>query len=425
MNIEPNYKNKKKYKTAKYPIRQPIYLTGLIWVLSKFALIGKKYKIEKINMDGLKPPYMLLSNHMSFLDFELVAMGTGTHRVNNVVNIDGFYQRAWLLEWIGSIATRKFTMDLHLIKSIRKVLERGDVLGMYPEARYSPCGVLSYLPDSLGALIKKNKKPVVVVVHKGNYLCSPFWDFRRKRKVPLHTTFTQVLTPEQIEEKSVEEINEIVRNAMWYDEYRYQKENGILITEKYRAEGLHRILYQCPHCKTESKMDSKGTEIFCKECGKRWILNEDGSLSAKEGETEFSHIPDWFEWERKNVEAEVESGEYHYEDEVDNYSLPRTWKFEKLGKARLVHDINEGFILEGEYRGEKYYIQRKPLQINSLHVEYDYFRIRRADCIDISTENDSFYCYPTKENVITKLAFATEAIYQKSLREKRNKQNKA
>lgn len=419
MNIEPNYKNKKKYKTAKYPIRQPIYLTGLIWVLSKFALMGKKYKVEKIGMDGLKPPYMLLSNHMSFLDFELVAMGTGLDRVNSVVNIDGFYQRAWLLEWIGAIATRKFTMDLHLIKSINKVLKRGDVLAMYPEARYSPCGVLSYLPDSLGALIKKNKMPVVVVVHRGNYLCSPFWDFRRKRKVPLHTTFTKVLTPEEIEQKTAAEINEIVRTAMQYDDYRYQKENGIRITEKYRAEGLHRILYQCPHCKAESKMDSEGTEIFCKECGKRWFLNEDGSLTAKEGETEFSHIPDWFEWERKNVEAEVESGAYHYEDEVDNYSLPRTWRFEKLGKAKLIHDIEEGFILEGEYRGEKYRIQRKPLQINSLHVEYDYFRIRRADCIDISTENDSFYCYPSKENVITKLAFATEAIYQKSLREKR------
>jgi AcrR family transcriptional regulator len=121
------------------------------------------------------------------------------------------------------------------------------------------------------------------------------------------------------------------------------------------------------------------------------------------------------------LNREVESGEYHYEDEVDNYSLPRTWKFEKLGKAKLIHDIEEGFILEGEYRGEKYRIQRKPLQINSLHVEYDYFRIRRADCIDISTENDSFYCYPSKQNVITKLAFATESIYQKSLREKRNK----
>ena len=32
-NIDVNYKNKKRYKTAKYPIRQPLYLTGLIWVL--------------------------------------------------------------------------------------------------------------------------------------------------------------------------------------------------------------------------------------------------------------------------------------------------------------------------------------------------------------------------------------------------------
>ena len=64
MNIDVNYKNKKRYKTAKYPIRQPIYLMLLIWVLSKMMLIGKKYKVEKINMEGLKPPYMILSNHM-------------------------------------------------------------------------------------------------------------------------------------------------------------------------------------------------------------------------------------------------------------------------------------------------------------------------------------------------------------------------
>ena len=63
MDIEVNYKNKKRYKTAKYPIRQPKILTALIWVLSRFALIGKKYKVEKINMEGLKPPFIMLSNH--------------------------------------------------------------------------------------------------------------------------------------------------------------------------------------------------------------------------------------------------------------------------------------------------------------------------------------------------------------------------
>ena len=52
-----NYKNPKKYKTAKYPIRQPWYLTWLIWILSKIMLMTKKHTVEKINMEGLKPPY--------------------------------------------------------------------------------------------------------------------------------------------------------------------------------------------------------------------------------------------------------------------------------------------------------------------------------------------------------------------------------
>ena len=93
---------------------------------------------------------------------------TKLQRVNTVVSIDGYYRRPWLLELIGGIATRKFTMDLHLIKSINKVLKRGDILSMYPEARYSPCGVRSYLPESLGKIVKMNKVPVVAVVHHGN-----------------------------------------------------------------------------------------------------------------------------------------------------------------------------------------------------------------------------------------------------------------
>ena len=415
MTIDVNYKNKKRYNTARYPIRQPLALTYLIWVLSRCALIGKKWKVEKINMEGLKPPYMMLSNHMYFIDFELAAMGTGGHRINNVMSIDGYYRRPWLIELIGGICTRKYTMDLHLVKSINKVLKRGDVLSMYPEARYSPCGVLSYMPDSLGKLVKMNKVPVVAVVHHGNHLHSPFWNFRKKRKVPLHTTMTQILTAEQIKAMTVEEINAALREALWYDDYQYQKDNGIRITEPYRAEGLHKVLYQCPACGKEHEMASEGTELFCKACGKRWNLNEDGSLSALSGETEFPHVPDWFFWERSQVEQQIEEGTYSFEDEVEVFSMPRCWKFEKLGKAKLRHSIEEGWILEGHYNGEDYYIHRRPNQTNSLHIEYDYCYIRPEDCVDISTENDSFYCYPlTRTDVVTKLAFATEILYERS-----------
>ncbi len=415
MNILPDYKNKKKYKTAKYPIRQPIYLTLLIWVLSFFALLFKRHKVEKVNMEGLKPPYFMLSNHMSFIDFELAALGTFPHRVNNVVNIDGYHKRAWLMEWIGAICTRKFTMDIHLIKSIRKVLERGDVLGLYPEARYSPVGITSYIPESLGMLVKKNRVPVVAVLHRGNHLLSPAWNFRKKRKVPLYTTLTQILTTEDIDKMSVPEINEKIRNALSYNEYEYQKENGILIKEKYRAEGLHKILYTCPECGKEA-MASEGAEIFCTECKKRWTLLEDGGIKANYGNTRFDSVPLWFEWERKIVEKEVEQGIYRFEDEVEVYSMPRTNGFVSLGDARLTHDPEKGFVLKGVYNDKEYIITRAPLQTNSLHVEYDWFRIKCDDCIDISTEDDSFYCYfKTKKNVVTKLALATEVIYQKQM----------
>ncbi len=410
--MDVNYKNKKRYKTAKYPIRQPLFFVGLIWVLSKILLCGKKYKLEKINMEGLKPPYMILSNHQQFIDFEICAMGTFPHRVNNVVNIDGYYRRPWLLELIGSICTRKFTTDIHLIRSINKVLKSGDILCMYPEARYTPCGTSAYLPDSLGMLVKMNKVPVVCVNHHGNYLHTPFWDYKRTRKVPMHATMTQVLTAEDVKSMTAEEINEAIKKALTYNEYEYQRENGILIKEPYRAEGLHKVLYQCPHCMTESKMNSKGSEIFCEECQKRWRLNEDGTLSALEGETEFLTPPEWFNWEREQVEKQIENGEYSFFDEVEVYSMPRCWNFEKLGKATLSHDPERGFVLKGHYNGEDYLIERAPLQTNSLHVEYDFGKIKPVlDCIDISTENDSFYCYPTKKNVITKLGFATEIIF--------------
>ena len=414
MDIEVNYKNKKRYKTAKYPLHQGKFWTGLIWVLSRFALIGKKYKVEKVNMEGVTAPYMLLSNHMHFIDFELAAMATWPYPVSNVVSIDGYVIKGFLLEWIGAIATRKFTTDIHLVKSIRHVLKRGDILAMYPEARYTPCGTLAFLPDSLGKLIKMNKVPVVAVVHHGNHLYAPFWDFRHKRKVPMHTVFTKILDPEQIEKMSVQEINETLRKALAYDEYQYQKDNGILITEPFRAEGLHKVLYQCPHCGQEFHMHSEGAEIFCDACGKRWLWQEDGYLKATEGETEFDHIPDWFAWERQQVSDQIDRGEYGFSEEVEVFSLPRVWRYIPLGKATLTHDMQTGWTLKGHYRGEDYHINRQCAQTNSLHVEYDFGPLKSKDFVDISTENDSFYCHITTPGMITKLGFATEELYLRS-----------
>ncbi len=409
--MDVNYKRTRYYNTAKPPLRPSLFVTALVRALSGCLLLGKQHTVEKVNMEGLKPPYILLSNHMSFVDFALVSHAAWPHRVNSVANIEGYYRRPWLMRLMGCICTRKFVNDVNLVRSIRKVLQRGDILCLYPEARLTPSGTTCFLPQSLGKLVKLNKVPVVVAIHRGNYLHRPIWNYSKRCKVPLHTTMTQLLSAQQVEELSVDEINTALRQALQYDDYRYWQQSGIRITEPWRAEGLHQVLYQCPHCLAESRMACSGSEIYCTACGKRWLLREDGRLQAQDGDTEFDHVPDWYDWQRRQVRRQIEAGEYFFEDEVDVYSLPGCYRYVPLGKARLRHDPQEGYVLEGSYNGQAYRIQRRPGTINSVHVEYDFEHGRPGECIAISTPNDSFYCFMTQPNMVTKLNLATEELY--------------
>ena len=424
MNEVLNYieypENVEKYDTSKPPIRQKKLYKNLVYFLSNvfLSVIRAGYTIEKINMEGLKPPYILLSNHMQIMDFCVSFKAVHPYRISNIATLDGYVGMVGIMENLGSICKRKFTTDLSLVRSCRKVLhEYGDVLCMYPEARYSPIGTLSIIPDAVGKLVKSNKVPLVIMVHHGNYLNAPFWDFRQYRKVPFYATMKQVLTAEEVQQKSADEINEIIRKEMEYDEHRWQKENNIRITESFRAEGLHKVLYQCPHCKTESKMNSQGIHLFCEECGKKWEMTELGEMKALEGETEFSHIPDWFEWERTNVRQQILDGTYKFEDDVHVQSLPGV-EFIDLGEGKITHDFENGFVLTGHYNGHDYRIQRNPKDMYSLHVEYAYKKLGKIDCFDVSVKDDSFYCIPTKKDVVTKLGFATEEMF-KIITEKR------
>ena len=101
-------------------------------------------------MKGLKPPYLLLCTHHAFIDFMVTTAAIFPHRANYVVAIDGFIGREWLLRQVGGICKRKFTSDLTLVRQIERVIGNGDVLALYPEARYSLIGTTAVLPNSLG-----------------------------------------------------------------------------------------------------------------------------------------------------------------------------------------------------------------------------------------------------------------------------------
>ena len=396
------------------PVRTKWYLRPLTYLLSAPDVAKHKSIITKINTEGLKPPFVLLCNHNAFLDFKVATKAIFPWRANYVVAIDGFIGREKLLRNVGCICKRKFTNDTMLIRQLIQTIKNGDVAIIYPEARYSLCGTTAVLPESLGKLCKLLNVPVVTLICHGHHINSPFWNLHDRGVRPTEAEFTQVFDAETLKNTPVSEINQKISEVFRYNDYSWQKEKGIRIKYKGRAEGLHKILYQCPACKTEFKMSSAGTILKCNECGKEWTMTELGELEAISGETEFSHIPDWYEWERENVRSEVKTGTYSsgiLPVRVD--SLPNAKKFIPLGKGTMVHDMNGFNVKITDKDGDTFEMVKNVPSLYSCHIEYEYLG-KFGDCVDLNTLTDTWYIYPDPDKCdfsVTKMALATEELY--------------
>ena len=274
----------KRFDMKKKP--QRMHLRWLIRGLCAPDLWKHRCQLTKVNMEGVEPPYLLLCNHNAFMDFKVASKATAPYKVNYVVAIDGFLKREWLLRYIGCICKRKFTNDVTLVRHLKYVVDRGDIVGLYPEARYSLCGTTAVLPASIGKLAKLLKVPVVTLICHGHHVNSPFWNLPDHGVKGTEAEMTCLFRPEELAAATHQEVTAAIEKAFVYDDFRWQKERGIRIDYKGRADGLHKVLYQCPHCGTEYRMRGEGTTLHCEACGKTWEMTELGELRAWKARTE-------------------------------------------------------------------------------------------------------------------------------------------
>lgn len=404
-----------RFDMKRSPVACRQYLKPIAWMIAFPGIIKHKTHITKIGMDKIKPPYVLLGNHNAFYDMSVSLAATFPHFGNYIVAIDGFIKREWLLRNIGCICKRKFTNDLILIKHIQSVIKRKGIIAIYPEARYSLCGTQAPLPESLGKLCKMLNVPIITLICHGHHINHPFWNTRHERNVK-HTEATMkcLISAEDLQNMSVEEINNRLKSEFVYDDFTWQKENKIKVDCKDRAVGLEKILYQCPACKKEFEMKSEGIRIHCDNCKKEWEMDEYGELRALQGETEFSHIPDWYEWERSNVKKEVEEGTYS-SGELPVYvkSLPNSKGYIDMGTGTMIHDMNGYKVTVTDKDGVTRTLEKTVPSLYSVHIEYEYL-FKDGDCVDLNTLKDTWYTYPVdKPFSVTKMAIATEELYNK------------
>ncbi|MDD4578859.1 MAG: 1-acyl-sn-glycerol-3-phosphate acyltransferase, partial [Anaerolineaceae bacterium] len=344
----PDLQNTKIADFPRYDFVKPVkpqarYLTPVAWALSFPDVWKHKAKITR-DLQGVKPPYIMLCNHNSFLDFKIMTAALFPRRANYVVALDGFIGREAIMRMVGCLSKRKFVNDIDLIRQTSRLLDQGQIVVYYPEARYSHIGTNSVLPESLGKMLKYLQVPVVSLLFHGHHIDEPAWN-QVSRGTPVEAEMKLLLTKEQVAKLSPAEIQAKTTESLVFDDYAWQYENQVRVTYPQRAEGLHRVLYQCPNCKAEYRMHSQDSQLSCSACGKVWELTEYGQLQALQGETEFRSPPAWYEWQRENVRAEVRAGTYAMESEVLIDSLPNSKGFVQLGKGWRSGEVKKGDVL--------------------------------------------------------------------------------
>lgn len=405
-------------KKAKLSPRPSFLFRTLVRILSIPDLISTKFHYKSVGMEklGKREPCLILMNHSSFIDLKIASKILYPRRYNIVCTSDGFIGRNWLMRRIGCIPTKKFVTEVSLIHDMLYAIKRyNSSILMYPEASYSFDGTATPLPESLGRCIKMLGIPVVVIKTEGAFARDPLYNNLQLRKVDVSATVEYLLSPEEIKETSPRDINDMLRKRFSFDNFRWQQENNVKITEPFRADHLNRVLYKCPNCLAEGKTEGKGILLTCHACGKQYELGEDGFMRAVSGETEFSHIPDWYAWERECVKREILDGEYKLDVDVDIYAMVDTDCIYYVGDGNLKHS-REGFHLTG-CNGELDYTQ-KPLSSYSLYADYYWYKM--GDMICIGTKDILYYCFPKGDgDVVAKTRLAAEELYKVIRSEKR------
>ena len=357
-----------------------------------------------------------MMNHSSFVDFKIASKILFPRPFNIVCTSDGFVGKGWLMRLIGCIPTQKFITDLSLVRDILYAVKKkkSSVL-MYPEASYSFDGRSTTLPESLGMLVKKLGVPVIMIKTYGAFNRDPLYNGLQIRKVKVSADMKYLLSPDELEKMSSEEINAAINEEFSFDNFKWQQENRVKIDEPFRADHLNRVLYKCPHCMTEGETVGEETKLICRACGKEYELDEYGYMKALDGETEYPHIPDWYAWERECVKQELIDDRYYLDVEVDICMLVNYRCICRVGEGRLIHN-KDGFRLIG-CEGKLDYTQQ-PLASYSLYSDYNWYEI--GDVICIGTNKVLYYCFPKNSgDVVAKTRLATEELYKLAVAAKR------
>lgn len=280
---------------TKYYIR---FLTYVFFsVFTSFFRIRKKLPN---NVKKLKPPYIILSNHVGFWDPFIVGhyLPHFTHFVSSDAVFKGRLTRFFLTR-LGTIPKKKNVRDTKVIRDILSVINQGENVGIFPEAVRNWAGSSFAIDPSIIKLIKLLKVPVVVATLKGMNLFNPRWA-KNTRRTHVEVEYTLLFEKHEIGSLSENEMFEQLSKAIAFDEVEHQRKMMNKIYSQNRSEHINHAIYTCPQCEAIDSFRINKNNFTCSKCNYDIYINEYGFFERiTEGKLHFDNIRDWYNWQEK------------------------------------------------------------------------------------------------------------------------------
>ena len=290
------------------------FVIDTAYVISRIALFFKGIKVKYTNKvcKEIDNPSIVLSNHGSFLDFIFAGTLIRKKRPNFIVARLYFYKKLYakIMRKGGCFPKSMFTSDLDSAKNCLRVLKNGDVLAMMPEARLSTVGKFEDIQEGTYTFLKKADVPIYIIKLKGDYFASPKWGNGLRRNSYIEAEIDLLLSKEQIDSMSVEEIKEVIEKEMYYNDFDWLNDHPELrYKSKTLAEGLENILVRCPKCGGIHSIKTKKRKVFCEKCG--FSLKIDDRYQFESNEY-FKNFAEWYDYQCDLINTDIEKSKDEY-----------------------------------------------------------------------------------------------------------------
>ncbi len=267
----------------------------LVWLLGMLVIRPwYRIKIEGFENIPRDRPFLIVSNHECYLDPFLFAIFL-PYEIKFVTTADVFTTplMRFLLKGTGSFPMRRHKQDLKSIRTMIRMINKGQVVCIFPEGGRSIDGSpLPILNETL-KLIQRCNVPILPVHLDGAYEIWPRWAPNRRRG-KITTSFKPMIPVEAQKDLGILESH--IKAEIFMENKTFRSVHNGAITK-----GMNHLLWACYKCHTRNSIEvTSGKTVRCKSCQTEWQVSNDYAFTAS-GDSQSLTSMDWI----KQIEADI------------------------------------------------------------------------------------------------------------------------